>query len=41
MGLLKIYVNGYLYMVIENFEEIIPRELNTEKEKQIGVPFNF
>jgi hypothetical protein len=28
-------------MVIENFEEIIPRELNTEKEKQIGVPFNI
>ena len=28
-------------MVIEDFEEIIPRELNTEKEKQIGVPFNL
>ena len=27
-------------MVIEDFEEIIPRELNTQKEKQLGVPFN-
>lgn len=41
LGKLKIYVNGYYFMVIENFEEIIPRELNTEKEKQVGVPFNI
>ncbi len=41
MGVLKIHINGYLFMIIENFEEIIPRELNTEKEKQIGVPFNI
>ena len=41
LGTLKIYVNSYLYMVIENFEEIIPRELNTPKERQVGVPFNF
>jgi hypothetical protein len=41
LGLLKIYVNGYLFFIIEDFEEIIPRELNTEKEKQIGVPFNI
>jgi hypothetical protein len=41
LGRLKIYANGYLFLVIENFEEIIPRELNTEKEKQIGVPFNI
>ena len=40
-GLLKLYVNGYLFMIIEDFEEIIPRELNTQKEKQIGVPFNI
>jgi len=40
-GLLKIYINGYLFMVIEDFEEIIPHELNTEKEKQIGVPYNI
>jgi len=40
LGTLKLYVNGYLFLIIENFEEIIPRELNTEKEKQVGVPFN-
>ena len=40
-GTLKIYVNGYQFMVIEDFEEIIPRELKCEKEKQVGVPFNF
>jgi len=41
LGTLKLYVNGYLFLVIEDFEEIIPRELNTEKEKQVGVPFNI
>ena len=41
MGLLKLYVNGYLFMVIEDFEEVIPRELNTQKEKQLGIPFNI
>jgi hypothetical protein len=41
LGDLKIYVNGYLFMTIEDFEEIIPHELNTEKEKQLGVPFNI
>jgi hypothetical protein len=41
LGLLKIYINGYLFFIIEDFEEIIPRELNTEKEKQVGVPFNI
>ena len=30
-----------MFLVIEDFEEIIPRELNTEKEKQVGVPFNL
>jgi len=40
-GLLKLYVNGYLFMILEDFEEIIPHELQTEKEKQIGVPFNI
>ena len=39
-GRLKIYINGKLFDVIENFEEVIPRGLNTDKEKQIGVPFN-
>jgi len=41
LGSLKIYVNGYLFMTITDFEEIIPHELNTEKEKQLGVPFNI
>jgi len=40
-GRLKIYVNGFMFMVIEGFEEIIPHELNTEREKQLGVPFNI
>ena len=41
LGSLKIYVNGKLFYVINGFEEIIPRGLNTEKEKQLGVPFNI
>jgi hypothetical protein len=40
-GRLKIYVNGQIFYVIEDFEEIIPRALNTDKEKQVGVPFNI
>jgi len=39
-GRLKIYVNGKIFYTIENFEEIIPRALSTDKEKQVGVPFN-
>jgi len=39
-GKLKIYVNGVLIYTINDFEEIIPRGLNTDKEKQVGVPFN-
>ena len=38
---MKFYVNGRLFMVVENFEEIIPRLLNTPKEKQIGVSYNI
>jgi hypothetical protein len=41
MGRLKIYVNGKPFFTIENFEEIIPRPLDTDKERQIGVPFNI
>jgi len=41
VGRLKIYVNGRIFDTIENFEEVIPRGLNTEKEKQVGVPFNI
>jgi hypothetical protein len=41
LGALKIYVNSKLFYVINGFEEIIPRGLNAEKEKQLGVPFNI
>ena len=41
LGTLKFYVNGRLFMVAENFEEIIPRLLNTERENQIGVGYNI
>ena len=41
LGTMKFYVNGKLFMVAENFEEIIPRLLNTPKEKQIGVGYNI
>lgn len=41
LGRLKIYINGRIFFVIEDFEEIIPRGIDTEKEKQIGVPFNI
>lgn len=40
-GRLKIYINGKLFHTIEKFEELIPRALNTDKEKQVGVPFNI
>lgn len=40
-GRLKIYVNGRIFYTFENIEEIIPRALNTDKEKQVGVPFNI
>ena len=40
-GRLKIYINGKIFHTIENFEEIIPRGLNTDKERQVGVPFNI
>jgi hypothetical protein len=41
LGTMKFYVNGKLFLVAENFEEIIPRLLNTPKEKQIGVGYNI
>ena len=40
-GRLKIYVNGRKFFTIENFEEMIPRALSTDKERQLGVPFNM
>lgn len=41
LGTLKLYVNGRLFMVAENFEEIIPRLLDVQREKQIGVGYNI
>ena len=40
-GTLTFYVNGRPVLSIPDFEEIIPRHLNTLKQKQIGVPFNI
>jgi hypothetical protein len=40
-GRLKIYINGRIFHTFENIEEIIPRALSTDKEKQVGVPYNI
>jgi hypothetical protein len=40
-GRLKIYVNGRIFHTFEDIEEIIPRALDTEKERQVGVPYNI
>jgi len=40
-GRLKIYVNGKKIYTIEDFEEVIPRALDTDKERQLGVPFSI
>lgn len=41
MGKLKVYVNGKIFQTFDNIEEIIPRALDTEKERQVGVPYNI
>jgi len=41
LGKLKVFINGRPFMTVDDFEEIIPRPLNTEKEKQVGVPYNI
>ena len=41
LGSLKIYINGRIFYTVENFEEVIPRPLDTDKEKQVAVPFNM
>jgi hypothetical protein len=41
LGRLKIYINGKIFYTIEDFEEVIPRPLDTDKEKQVAVPFNM
>ena len=39
-GRIKVYVNGRIFHTFEDIEEIIPRALDTEKERQVGVPYN-
>tara|TARA_R100000900_G_scaffold1977_1_gene3850 strand:- start:3288 stop:5885 length:2598 start_codon:yes stop_codon:yes gene_type:complete len=41
LGTLTFYVNGRRVHKIENFEEIIPRQLNTNKQTQVGVAYNM
>jgi hypothetical protein len=40
-GSLNVYVNGYLKWVNEDFDEFIFRDLDDDREKQQGVPFNY
>jgi len=40
-GTLTFYVNGRRVGKVENFEEIIPRPLNTHRDLQVGVPYNI
>jgi len=40
-GTLTIFVNGRPVLVDDDFEEIIPRRLNTEPQKQVAVPYNI
>ena len=40
-GTLTFYVNGRRVMKVDSFEEIIPRALNTDRDLQVGVPFNM
>jgi len=40
-GKLYIYKNGLLITVFEDFKEIINKELQEHKDKQLGVPFNI
>lgn len=35
------YVNGRLFWKVNDFPEIMFREINNNKEKQIGVPYNI
>lgn len=40
-GKLVFYINGKKHFIVDDFEEIIPRQLDTHREKQQGVPFNI
>ena len=41
LGTLSFYVNGRRVHKVENYEEIIPRQLNTNKQTQVGVAYNM
>ena len=41
LGTLSFYINGRRVHKVENFEEIIPRQLNTNKQTQVGVAYNM
>ena len=41
LGTLTIFVNGRPSLVVKDFEEIIPRRLNTDDRLQVGVPYNM
>jgi hypothetical protein len=40
-GKLYFYINGFLKLVVHDFNEFIARRLVEYKDKQVGVPFNF
>ena len=40
-GQLIVSVNGKRFFVVEDVEEIIPRALDTLRQRQVGVPFNM
>jgi len=41
LGTLSFYVNGRRVHKVEDYEEIIPRQLNTNKQTQVGVAYNM
>ena len=41
IGTLTLYANARPVLIVENFEEIIPRRLNELPPKQLGEPFNM
>ena len=41
MGTLTFYVNGRRVHEVKDYEEIIPRQLNTNKQTQVGVAYNM
>ena len=41
LGTLTFYVNGRRFHTVNDFEEIIPRQLNTNKQTQVGVAYNM